>query len=266
MGKCQQLSMHCDCWFCRRLTEDNFLEVWEKHASAATEVITSWIGAQPSKDAAYVTFRMSAKSATSPLAAVDKERRILKNFWEQAISSLPKIAFDGPSTLLQYGESARELMEIIDIANYYRLKLWTGSGHYLDPYPSNNRPSNYPFMERAWNDTHPDQLHASTTANAAAEETNIKAAVAALQVFKNAAVQLHAATQDSAALETVRKAATAAEAAIAACRLPLSEQAVRTAAQLTTSMAAAPAAAQVESLQGAIETAYVQFMKPSCEN
>ncbi len=258
--------MHCDCWLCRRLTEDNFLEVWEEHASVSTQVITSWIRAQPSEDAAYVAFRMSAKSATSPLAAVDKERRILKNFWEQAIRSLPNRAFDGPSTLLQYGESARELVEMIDIANYYRLKLWTGSGHYLDPHPRRNRPSNYPFMERAWNDTHPDQPHASTTGYAAAEEANIKAADAALQVFKNAAEQLHTTPQDSAALETARKAAAAAEAAIVACRLPLSEQAVRTAAQLATSMTAAPAAAQVESLQGATEIACVQFMKPCCEN
>ena len=258
--------MHSDCWLCRRLTEDNFLEVWEAHASAPTEVVTSWIRAQPSEDAAYEAFRMSAKSAAAPLAAVDKERRILKNFWEQAISSLPKRAFDGPSTLLQYGESARELMEMIDIANYYRLKLWTRSGHYLDPHPSKNRPSNYPFMERAWNETHPDQPHASSAGYAAAEEANIKAAGAALHVFEDAAEQLHAAMQDSAALEAVRKAATAAEAAIVACRLPLSEQAVQTAAQLAVSMTAQPAAAQVEILQGAIETAHVQFMNPSCEN
>lgn len=56
------------------------------------------------------------------------------------------------------------MLELLDIANYYRLKLWCSDGekgskhglgnkHYVD---FGNRPSGHRYLETAWLAAHPD--------------------------------------------------------------------------------------------------------------
>lgn len=55
--------------------------------------------------------------------------------------------FEKGTTALHYETTARKIVEPLDIANYYRCKLWINSGHYL---AGENRPRCYPFFEAAY--------------------------------------------------------------------------------------------------------------------
>ena len=68
---------------------------------------------------------------------------------------LPSDFFSANSTWMQRGEDYRQLMEKVDIVNYYRKELWehkpSGHLHYLE---SKNRPDTYVFLERTWLKVH----------------------------------------------------------------------------------------------------------------
>lgn len=65
---------------------------------------------------------------------------------------------------LELAEKCRLMLEPLDIANYYRLKLWCSDGdkkskiglgnkRYVDQH---NRPSGHRFLEEAWLKAHPE--------------------------------------------------------------------------------------------------------------
>lgn len=71
---------------------------------------------------------------------------------------------------LKLGEDCRLMLEPLDIANYYRLKLWCSDGdkqtkvglgnkRYEDPH---NRPGGHRFLEAAWLKAHPEDSAADS--------------------------------------------------------------------------------------------------------
>ena len=75
--------------------------------------------------------------------------------------------FTRDPNLLQRGQTWRTNFGMLDIANYYRRKLWTkhveGQGHYLE---SDSRPAAYVMLEKLGQ---PNVCHADSTAFARKE-------------------------------------------------------------------------------------------------
>ena len=60
----------------------------------------------------------------------------------------------------QYGDNLRQMSEKLEIANYYRLKLWVKSGHYLD---GKNCPNCYRRIQNAWMEAYDADPESTTT-------------------------------------------------------------------------------------------------------
>ena len=102
--------------------------------------------------------------------------RTLNTYWDQTFLKyinglLPGDFFTRSGTWLQRADSYRQLVEAVDITNYYRQKLYTkhalGEAHYLE---SNNRPARYVFIQKMWADEHPPEYPMYNSVNLAAKE------------------------------------------------------------------------------------------------
>ena len=88
---------------------------------------------------------------------------------------LPFDFFSSNSNWLQRGEGYRQLMEPVDIANFYGRELWktkpAGQQHYLE---SNNRPDTYVFLQRKWIQEHEANYpFVDSTVSAVQEAANV---------------------------------------------------------------------------------------------
>ena len=84
---------------------------------------------------------------------------------------LPFDTFSAKRKWLKRGEDYRQLMEQVDIVDYYRRELWRFKPpeqlHYLD---SNNRPDTYVFLEHKWVEAHEPGYPLVDSTQAAVEE------------------------------------------------------------------------------------------------
>ena len=99
--------------------------------------------------------------------------RVLRDFWAETLimykaGQLPLDFFSRHGPWLQRGNGYRTLVEPLDIAVYYRRRLWqghpAGEKHYLE---SDNRPAIYEFLEKIWVQQHePDYPCTNSTESA----------------------------------------------------------------------------------------------------
>eukprot|EP00208_Stichococcus_sp_RCC1054_P001956 CAMPEP_0206141634 /NCGR_PEP_ID=MMETSP1473-20131121/13648_1 /ASSEMBLY_ACC=CAM_ASM_001109 /TAXON_ID=1461547 /ORGANISM="Stichococcus sp, Strain RCC1054" /LENGTH=1073 /DNA_ID=CAMNT_0053536285 /DNA_START=165 /DNA_END=3383 /DNA_ORIENTATION=- len=221
-----------------------FQELYDKHATYSARVVTSWLDGQADQDQAYAALRSSPKGLGTALHNVDMQRKALKNFWSYAVKlikkgALPTDTLAGGSAL-KLGEDCRLMLEPLDIANYYRLKLWCSDGdkqtkvglgnkRYEDPH---NRPGGHRFLEAAWLKAHPedsaaDSRHMKVIALAYKEQQKVDAMKARLVELKSAVAALppddpaeEIEDDVKAAIDRVSSAAVAALEAAKACQLP----------------------------------------------
>ncbi|KAK9840289.1 hypothetical protein WJX74_006962 [Apatococcus lobatus] len=201
---------------------------WVEDIEPISDLLETWINSFGEPTMAYEAFRCSPVEGKGSNRNVDRARRRIMHFWndvevqvrEQGVDAI----FTHDPNLLQRGHTWRTNFEMLDIANYYRRKLWTGyvegEGHYLE---SDNRPAAYVMLEQL---TRPNRRHADSTPFARKEQEAIQAA-------KSALAQLLQAAKDKEALSeynhgaALQAAARQALEALKACTLPLTEKRLR---------------------------------------
>ncbi|KAK9824245.1 hypothetical protein WJX72_008897 [[Myrmecia] bisecta] len=100
---------------------------------------------------------------------VEQARRVLRLFWDTTIQlyaseQLPQSFFArGSPWLIRGAKNYRNMVEPIEIANFYRLELWkqwsVGRRHYIE---SNNRPLRFTFLETQFAHEYPEEKLQST--------------------------------------------------------------------------------------------------------
>lgn len=84
---------------------------------------------------------------------------------------LPVDFFKRSGSWLQRADGYRQLVEAVDITNYYRRKLYEkhapGEAHYLE---SDNRPARYVFIQKMWADEHAPEYPMYDSISLAAKE------------------------------------------------------------------------------------------------
>jgi len=255
----------------QQLTEKNFMEVWDKVAAPSNNVVEAFLHKVRGPGGGYDAFRRSPRSigSGSETGQVDLHRRQLLHWWDSAMRKLP--AGDMNPTLLQHADNFRKAVEPLDIANFYRLKLWVNSKHYLDctgPKQKRNRPYCYTVIEDAWKDNHGDEFEDSTSL-AKMEEDAIETAQAALQALSAAADTLSIGNDSGApqhSLDAVKNMASDAVGAIKKCVLPLTQQAVEAAAAASDGLMQPVTQQGKEALQDLVKAALLRFHTQFCEN
>ncbi len=187
---------------------------WHDKARGLQEDLDQWVRSHASREDAYIKFRMSPKGPGSSTHELDGKRKSLKAFWDEVAEYIRDRSLTaGDSDWLQHAHSYRLIVEPMDIANYYRLKLWACSGgsHYLE---DNNRPTGYQILQAKWEEKY-QQAAESSTDWAAREQQAVQGALASV-------VQLHdlAAAGSAASHKDLNLAAQNALLSVQNCRLP----------------------------------------------
>lgn len=167
--------------------------------------------------------------------------------------------FEKGTTALQYGDTARRTVEPLDIANYYRRKLWIKSDHYL---VGENRPRCWPFFEAAHEKAYPGQALESMVPLAEKEQAAVEEAKTKLDDLQKAVADMAASSSGrNFDMASILSAANAVHKAVQACELPKTKEAAWKLVKL-----AAREGASMADIQAAEEQLRDQFWHQSCEN
>lgn len=147
---------------------------------------------------------------------LDNHRRQLKMVWDGIVKQVRgRQLIEDDADWLQQAKNYCLSCKPLDIANYYRRKLWHISGHYLE---QNNRPAGYCFIEaqHGMPDLHLDKPAWNSTSAAEQEQQAIIACETAIAGMLTAVQH-----QDEAG--TVQCSGQV-QSAVAACNLPTTLQ------------------------------------------
>ena len=255
------------------------MQRWVEDAQPLSDVLEHWVNAFPEEQQAYDAFRCRPVEANSPLAVADNARRSLMHFWNQICEEVKlqqskNADFTMPGNLHQRGQTWRGSFEMLDIANYYRRKLWTRhperKAHYLE---AHNRPSAYAMLEQS---AEPGPWQADPKDFAQKEQAAVEAAKVALNQLLDRAKQSQAASdsQSSQGSEqhALRQAGQDAVKAVEACNLPITLWRLR---QVIKEHGLSPVSdaqdqarqdATQNDLPAAVEGVIKQFWQQRCEN
>lgn len=240
---------------------------WVEDIEPRSDLLEKWTNAFCNPQRAYHAFRCSPVDGKGSNESIDQARRRIMHFWnaiarEQGPDAIRNLNPD----LLQRGQTWRTKFEMLDIANYYRRKLWTayaeGKRHYLE---SDNRPAAYAMLEQL---TQPTHRHADSTAFARQEQAAVQGAESALTLWLQAAKEWEAVPQQNHA-DALQAASQHAMQAVQACTLPMTEQCLR---QVLLNYHLEPKLrGQIQqpsqpNLPAAVEGVIKQFWDPLCEN
>ncbi len=194
---------------CRSIIAD-----WNDKARSLQEELDEWIRKFPEPEDAYENFRMSPKGTGSATDEQNRTRKTLKGFWDAVAEEVRDRSLTvADKDWLQHAHSYRLLVEPLDIANYYRLKLWAqdNGSHYLQ---DNNRPVGYQILQTKWEEYY-KKAAGSSTATAAREQQAVEVAHSSLEELRDLAQAGTAANRDD-----LENAASDAGEWIEKCRLP----------------------------------------------
>ena len=252
------------------------MQRWVEDAQPLSDVLEHWVNAFSDKQQAYDAFRRSPVEEKAPLAVVDGARRSLMHFWNQICEEVKlqqskNTDFTMPGNLHQRGQTWRGSFEMLDIANYYRRKLWTqhpeGKAHYLE---SGNRPSAYAMLEQS---AEPGPWQFDPKDFAKKEQAAVEDAKVALSQLLDRAKEGQAASggqspQDS-ERQALQQAGQDAVKAVEACNLPVTLWRLRQehgSSPVSTAQDQAQQDACQSDLPAAVERVIKQFWQQRCEN
>ncbi|KAK9902102.1 hypothetical protein WJX75_004516 [Coccomyxa subellipsoidea] len=151
----------------------------------------SWLAAQDSMDIIFEYRDVHAAAGEDYCEAfkayktksdkdVERARRVLRVFWDTttgmyAGGDLPKKFFERGVWLIR-ARTYMELVEPIEIANYYRCKNWTGWPKGQRHYIEGKRPKRFAFFEAQFAQHYPDQKLAPVLERAQREADAVEAA------------------------------------------------------------------------------------------